>query len=260
MTRTHLPRALLPVLVMCSVAFLQGCSRENDDWRSAQAADTVAAYQQFIREHPASAHTAEADVRATQLLEDEDWRRAQEDDGLQAYQTFVTQHPESRWAQEARVRIETITLGNAVGNTPEGAKSPAAPESAPAVATAQPTAPRPAPTSPATPNPGPRPAPTPAVSPPPKPAAVATAPAAGGAFYGVQLGAFASESAARSQWTTIAAKHAAALRGHAPRVTAATTASGRLYRLQTGTPDEPSARELCRVLSAAGQACVVVHP
>lgn len=257
MTRRLSPRALLPVLAICgAAALLQGCSRENDDWRAAQAADTVAAYQQFIREHPASAHAAEADVRATQLLEDEDWRRATEDDGLQAYQTFVSQHPQSRWTQEARVRIETITLGNAVGRTPAGALAPA-PESAPPVATG-PAAPRPAPPAPAPA------APAPAVPPPAPPVstttAPATTPATGGAFYGVQLGAFASESAARSQWAAIAGKHAAVLRGHTPRVTAATTASGRLYRLQTATADEPAARELCRVLSAAGQACVVVHP
>jgi hypothetical protein len=76
---------------------------------------------------------------------------------------------------------------------------------------------------------------------------------------GIQLGAFGSETAARNQWATIAGKQAA-LKGHAPRVTAATTASGRLYRLQTATRDENEARELCRSLSAAGQACVVVHP
>ena len=255
MTRRLSPRALLPVLAICGATLLQGCSRENDDWRAAQAADTVAAYQQFIHEHPASAHAAEADVRATQLLEDEDWRRATEDDGLLAYQTFLTQHPQSRWTQEARIRIETITLGNAVGRTPAGALPPAptpapapapaaVPESAPPVATA-PAAPRPAPATPT-----PTPTPTPTATPQPN----------GAAFYGVQLGAFASESAARSQWTAISGKHAAVLRGHTPRVTAATTASGRLYRLQTATADEPAARELCRVLSAAGQACVVVHP
>lgn len=240
MTRRSPLRALLPVLSMLCLASLQGCSRENDDWRAAQAADTVAAYQQFIREHPASAHAAEADLRAMQLVEDEDWRRAQEDDGLQAYQAFVTQHPESRWAQEARVRIETITLGTAVGNTPAGAASLPPAATAPPVAATSATAAR-----------------TPPGASPPPPAA--TAPT-GSPFYGVQLGAFASESAARAQWTAIAGKHAAALRGHTPRVTATATASGRLYRLQTATSGEPAARELCRVLGAAGQACVVVHP
>ena len=251
MTRTPLPRALLPVLGMSCLAFLQGCSRENDDWRAAQASDTVAAYQQFIHEHPASAHAPEADVRATQLLEDEDWRRAQEDDGLQAYQTFARQHPESRWAQEARVRIETITLGNAVGNTPAGGGAAAAAPLAaapPAVASPPAAAPPPpaavaAPPAPPTAAPPPSAAPTPAL----------------GAFHGVQLGAFASESAARAQWTAIIDKYAA-LRGRTPRVTAATTASGRLYRLQTATGDEATARELCRVLNTAGQPCVVVHP
>jgi hypothetical protein len=112
MTRSRLPRALLPVLWISMLALLAGCSRETDAWRAAQAADTVAAYQQFVRDHPASAHAVAADARAAQLAEDEDWRRAQEQDTLQAYQIFLSQHPDSRWAQEARVRVETITLGS----------------------------------------------------------------------------------------------------------------------------------------------------
>jgi len=250
MTRRPPPRALLPVLSMLCLSFLPACSRENDDWRAAQATDTVAVYQQFSREHPASAHAAEADARATQLIEDEDWRRAQEDDGLQAYQQFVQQHPESHWAQEARVRIETITLGNVGGTAPGTAASPPA---APAPeAAAKPEA---RPES----KPAAKPAAAAAVKPPAKPAVVASAAAPAAAFYGVQLGAFGSESAAQSQWTAIAGKHAA-LRGHTPRITAATTASGRLYRLQTAAKDEADARELCRSLSTGGQPCVVVHP
>lgn len=261
MTRRLPPRALLPVLSMLCLSFLPGCSRENDDWRAAQATDTVAAYQQFSREHPASAHAAEADARATQLIEDQDWRRAQEDDGLQAYQQFVQQHPESHWAQEARVRIETITLGNVGGAAPGAvANGPSAPPVEAATRPEPKPAARPA-TAPPAPA-GPHPAPATAAAPAPKSAApkvaVTTAPS-GAPFYGVQLGAFGSESAAQAQWTAIAGKHSA-LRGHTPRVTAATTPSGRLYRLQTATKDEAEARDLCRSLSAGGQACVVVHP
>jgi sporulation related protein len=235
MTSCQSPRALLPVLLMC-LAALSACSRETDDWRAAQAADTVAAYEQFSREHPASAHATEATARAAQLVEDEDWRRAQEQDTLQAYQLFQTQHPDSRWTQEARVRVETITLGSSANAS--AAPAEVAPEVAPAAVPAVAPAPRPKPTS----------APAPAV------AAVAAS------GFGVQLGAFTSEAAARSQWDVIAGKHPAQLKTRSPRVTAATTSSGRLFRLQTGTRTEAEARELCRNLAAAGQACVVVHP
>jgi hypothetical protein len=76
----------------------------------------------------------------------------------------------------------------------------------------------------------------------------------------VQLGAFTSESAARTQWTAIVGRHANQLRGRDPRIAAVTTATGALFRLQTATRDEAEARALCGALSAAGQDCVVVHP
>lgn len=242
MTRHHPPRALLPVLFMLCLVLLGGCSRENDDWRAAQSADTVAAYQQFIREHPASSHAVEADARAAQLVEDEDWRRAQEQDTLQAYQLFVSQHGDSRYAQEARTRVETITLGTNANGEPVAAAAPA--EVAPSVPAAT-AGPRPA-------NPAPAPAEKPRV-------AVAAPAATTRLVHGVQLGAFASEAAAQSQWSLIAGRQPA-LKGRQPHVEAATTASGRLFRLQTATRDEPEARELCRTLAATGQACVVVHP
>lgn len=232
---------------MLCLVLLGGCSRENDDWRAAQSADTVAAYQQFIREHPASSHAAEADARAAQLVEDEDWRRAQEQDTLQAYQLFVSQHADSRFAQEARTRVETITLGTNANGEPVAAAPPV--DSGPPAA-----APVPAPAASAGPRPA-NPAPAPAAKP-----GVATASAATGRLvYGVQLGAFASEAAAQSQWNLIAGRQPS-LKSRKPHVEAATTASGRLFRLQTATRDEPEARGLCRTLAAAGQACVVVHP
>ena len=250
MTRPCLPRALLPVLSLSCLLMLAGCSRENDDWRAAQAADTVAAYQQFIREHPASAHAAEADARAAQLVEDEDWRRAQEQDTLQAYQLFVSQHADSRWAQEARTRVETITLGSSA-NEPATA---AAPVEQPQVAPAQVSPP------PRAAAPSPAPAPAPRAAPPAAaPAPGATAARPGRLAWGIQLGAFTSDAAAQTQWKALAGRHAS-LKSRSPFVESATTASGRLFRLQSATKDEAEARELCRTLSAAGQACVVVHP
>jgi hypothetical protein len=233
MTRPALPRALLPVLLICS-ALLPACSREADDWRAAQAADTVAAYEQFNREHPASSHATEATARAEQLALDEDWRKAQEQDTLQAYQQFLAQHPGSQWAQEARVRVETITLGNAAQH------DPAAGTSLPPVA----AGPHPATPPAAVPTPAPTPVPAPATASP----------------FGAQLGAFGSAAAAESQWQVIAGKQLAALKGRAHRVAEGAGGGGRVFRLQVPARDEADARGLCAGLAAAGQACVVVHP
>ena len=269
MTHAPLPRALLPVLSLCC-ALLAGCSREADDWRAAQSADTTAAYEQFTREHPASARTPEAAARVAQLAEDEDWRRAQEEDSLAAYQNFVSRHPDSHWAQEARVRIETITLASASARDPAAGTRLGgdAPNSA---TTPGPTTPSPAGDLPAAATAGPHPAtvPTP-VKParppePQRPASANTSVASASASaapvtYGVQLGAFASESAARARWDGLVGQSMAALKGRSPHVVAAQSPNGKVFRLQVASKDEAEARRLCTSLAAAGQACVVVHP
>lgn len=271
MTHAFRPRALLPVLLLCC-AVLAGCSREADDWRAAQSADTTAAYEQFTREHPASARTPEAEARIAQLAEDEDWRRAQEEDSLAAYQNFVSRHPDSHWAQEARVRIETITLASASAQDPAAGTrlggdvqaGPTAPSPAgdlPAAATAGPHPATPPPAAKAPPAPRPAVAVEPARKSAPAPTVVAKSEAsAAPVTYGVQLGAFASEPAARARWDALSGQSLAALKGRSPHVVAAQSPSGKVFRLQVASKDEAEARRLCTSLAASGQACVVVHP
>jgi cell division septation protein DedD len=78
--------------------------------------------------------------------------------------------------------------------------------------------------------------------------------------FGVQLGAFASESAATSEWQQLTARFSAELRGLAPRVVSANTSTGRLFRLQALVADEARARALCDMLKKQSQACVPVLP
>ncbi|MGH8231826.1 MAG: hypothetical protein ACRESY_08410, partial [Steroidobacteraceae bacterium] len=52
----------LIAVVVCTLALI-GCSRESADWKSASAADTAEAYQQFLQQHPKSANAAAAQTR-----------------------------------------------------------------------------------------------------------------------------------------------------------------------------------------------------
>ena len=92
-----------------------GCSREQQDWRSAEAADTMESYGQFIERHPDSELATQARTRVTQLGEDRDWQQAGSADTAEAYRQFLAQHPNGKWAQEARIRIENFSLGGAAG-------------------------------------------------------------------------------------------------------------------------------------------------
>ncbi|MGC2459599.1 MAG: hypothetical protein WA446_01275, partial [Steroidobacteraceae bacterium] len=94
---------------------LAGCNRERADWKSANAADTAEAYQQFLQQHPKSANAVQAQARLQQIAADRDWQAAAAADTRDAYEQFVAQHADSKWAQEARIRIENFAQSGAAG-------------------------------------------------------------------------------------------------------------------------------------------------
>jgi hypothetical protein len=96
---------------VCLLLLVAGCSREQQDWRSAEAADTIEAYGQFIQRHPESELATQARTRVAQLGEDRDWQHAGSADSVEAYRDFIAQHPNGKWAQEAHIRIENFSLG-----------------------------------------------------------------------------------------------------------------------------------------------------
>lgn len=301
--------------VAAVLAGLAACSREQQDWRSAEASDTVEAYGDFLKDHPDSGLVRQARARLTQLSEDRAWSQAGSADTVDAYKQFLAQYPNGQWSQEAHIRVENFELaaaGTAVAGaigSGAGAAVPSDPASAStgtlAQAPAQPTSLQPsaaaaqssAPLTPGeaaqlpTPSAGalvesPRPStysttaaapyPTAGVTTPGAPPvaanpALTSAPttpssiaaawrSADPTSYGVQLGAFASENAATGEWQQLVERFNAQLRGLAPRVVSAETATGRLFRLQALVADEATARALCDMLRKQSQACVPVLP
>ena len=86
------------------------CSREQQDWRSAEAADSVEGYSQFLERHPDSELATAARTRVAQLGEDREWSEASQADTADSYRQFLAQHPNGKWAQEARIRIQNFAL------------------------------------------------------------------------------------------------------------------------------------------------------
>src|ERR1700733_10530567 len=124
------------------LATLLACSHESRDWHSAQAANTIEAYQQFLSEHPQSAHTADAQTQIADLTEARDWQRASGTDTADAYRQFLAQHPQGKNAQEARIRLENFGLSaSAAPAAAGGATAPAAKPSPAAAQPPQPAAP-----------------------------------------------------------------------------------------------------------------------
>ncbi len=100
-------RAIMGCIASCALA---ACGGEGRDWRSAEAADTVEAYDQFLEKHPEGEHVTQARARLGQLAEDREWQRATTADTAVAYRAFLAQHPNGKWAGEARIRVENFAL------------------------------------------------------------------------------------------------------------------------------------------------------
>jgi hypothetical protein len=214
------------VALLAALGCLSACSREQQDWRSAESADTLESYGRFIEQHPESELVTQARTRIAQLGEDRDWSRVGSADTAAAYEQFLAQHPNGKWAQEARIRIENFALGAAPAgaNAPGASETPAARVDAPGASEA--------------------------------PAASMTT----SSGYGIQLGAFSSEDRANAEWRALQGRFPAQLQRLAPNVVTADTPSGRVYRLQAQAGGEARARLICEELRQQSQACVPVVP
>jgi hypothetical protein len=227
------------VAVLLTVA---GCSAEQQDWRSAEAAGTSEAYQHFMEQHPDSELAGKARERVGEFVEDRDWSQAAKLATADGYRSFLAVHPRGRWSQEARIRIESFALGSIPRMAPQApghAAGPATGVKLLRLASAAPSIPAGAlPASPA---------------PPATAAAVATG-------YAVQLGAFGSQESAAREWQRLQARFASALAGLSPQLVTAGSVSAPIYRLQAAAGGEAQARAICDSLKAQSQPCVPVLP
>ena len=277
--------ALLSLLAGLATA----CSREQQDWRSAEGADTTEAWQRFLDQHPDSEFAGQARTRIVQLRELRDFQNADRIGTVDAYRDFLAHHPTGKLAEHARIRIEAFSLGSAPRIsplTPEeiaafsgsgvralrlatagmsateipgggGAGMQAAPadaipsEAAPAVGGAQ-GAEKPGAPGWAAPGEAAEAAPDAVVRP------ASASDTAADARYGVQLGAFGSEASADREWLRLRGRFGSELGSLSPRIVVAETDAGQLYRLQAPAEGEAQARAICDSLKEQDQACVPV--
>ncbi|HTL93040.1 MAG TPA: hypothetical protein VL176_11875, partial [Steroidobacteraceae bacterium] len=101
--------ALLTLLAGMAAA----CSQEQQDWSSAEAADSTEAWQRFVDQHPDSELVNQARNRIAQLEAHRDFQYAERIGTVDAYRDFLTHHPSGTWSEHARIRIESFSLGSA---------------------------------------------------------------------------------------------------------------------------------------------------
>lgn len=247
-------------------ALAAGCGREQQDWHSAESADTAEAYTHFLEQHADSEMARQARARIGQLEEDRDWEHTDGIATVEAYRTFLAQHPGGKWAEEARIRIEGFSLGSAphaprqgpvaAGRT--GVRALQLATGAPVAIATPPVVAQAAAVVPAE-----RRRVASADEAQPAPASEETRRLATtdvGTGYGIQLGAFGSQASADHEWQRLQGRFAPQLHGKSPRIVMASTRSGALYRLQAPAAGEAEARALCDSLKEQAQACVPVLP
>jgi cell division septation protein DedD len=263
--------ALFTVLAGLATA----CSREQQDWRSAETANTAEAWQRFLEQHPDSELVNQARLRIAQLEAQRDFQYADRQGTVEAYRDFLTRHPSGKWSEQARIRIEGFSLGSApriAPPTPEEAAAftvagvralrlaaaavPVAatePEVIPVGMVPVPTddAERQAGGGRAIPGEAAQAAPDLEIKP-----VSANDPAQAG--YGVQLGAFGSEASADREWRRLQGRFGAELGSLSPRIVLAESDSRQFYRLQAPASGEAEARAICDSLREQAQPCVPV--
>jgi hypothetical protein len=283
--------ALLSLLAGLATA----CSREQQDWRSADGADSPEAWQRFIEQHPDSELVNQARVRIAQLEVEREFRYADRVGTVEAYRDFLAHHPSGKWAENARIRIESFSFGSAPRIAPPTAEEAATFSNsgvrALRLATAATTSAQPAENAAvdaqSAASEAIQPAALPLAAGPPESSesadgaagagravpgeAAQAAPDAdvkptasnetrGGTGYGVQLGAFGNEASADREWHRLRGRFGAELANLSLRIVVAQSDSGQLYRLQAPAAGEAQARAICDSLREQDQACVPVVP
>ena len=96
-------------IVVLSVTI--GCATMQDHWNVAKSADTIAAYEEFLRRHPTGELAEMARARTEAMRADSgDWGKAQKINTVKSYADFIDRHPNSPFAEKAKRGISDLIL------------------------------------------------------------------------------------------------------------------------------------------------------
>ncbi|HUN25095.1 MAG TPA: SPOR domain-containing protein [Steroidobacteraceae bacterium] len=204
---------------------LAACSSADSDWQTASASNTIAAYQDFLKQYPNGTHADEARAKIRSLRDDQAWTQAQNTNTQASYQQYLHDEPNGAHGQDARDKLTDLAraaawTSAAAANTEAGYQDflkqyPAGPEADEAHA--------------------------------------ALAKLAG--EYRVELGAYRSKRSAAREAKRLDARYASLL--HEVTVVAP-EASGKLNRVLSAAMTEKEARAACVELRHKHQHCAVV--
>jgi outer membrane protein assembly factor BamD (BamD/ComL family) len=95
----------LGTVTLLLAVFLIACSSTEADWEKATAANTIAAYQDFLKEHPNGPNADEARSKIHSLEDDQAWMAAMSANTEAGFQQYVKAEPTGAHMQEAQDKI-----------------------------------------------------------------------------------------------------------------------------------------------------------
>jgi hypothetical protein len=97
------------LLAVVAVAFVAGCATMQSRWEETKSADTISAYENFLKGNPEGEFANQARVRRNELYEKRDWKVAETSDTVAAYEAFIKKYPQGRYKNDASARIEKLS-------------------------------------------------------------------------------------------------------------------------------------------------------
>jgi hypothetical protein len=100
-------------LVLCTSLLLMACNFAEYDWYKATSANTLVAYQAFVREHPGDKHADEARGRILALQDDADWNTAKNLNTIAAFQDYLQKESGGVHVLEAQAQMTALKRADA---------------------------------------------------------------------------------------------------------------------------------------------------
>jgi hypothetical protein len=101
------------LLALVTVAFVTACATIQSSWEATKSADTITAYEDFLKDYPEGDLADQARVRQNELYEERDWKDADAKNTVAAYQDFVKKYPHGRHKDNADARLELLSISRA---------------------------------------------------------------------------------------------------------------------------------------------------
>ncbi len=91
-------------LVLLVVLFIVGCATMHSRWKDAESINTIAAYEEFLRQYP----DGELADNARSKIEELYFKQTKRRDTIWAYEGFLRKYPQGKFTEQAHMRLKEL--------------------------------------------------------------------------------------------------------------------------------------------------------